>query len=130
MNNAAEIERISQELISLLGTDQQVEPFSRRNPRFDLEKAYEIVVRVGELRNSRGEMPIGRKIGFTNTSIWRDLAISAPIWNYVFDRTVSNAVSGHGEANLGGMPEPRIEPETVFASRVSSRSWNDHQRAC
>jgi 2-oxo-3-hexenedioate decarboxylase len=114
MSNAPEIERISQELISLLGTDQQVEPFSRRYPCFDLEEAYEIVVRVGELRNSRGEMPIGRKIGFTNRSIWRDLGISAPIWNYVFDRTVSNAVSGHGEANLGGMPEPRIEPEIVL----------------
>ncbi len=30
-----------------------------------------IVARVGELRSSRGETPIGRKIGFTNRLIWR-----------------------------------------------------------
>lgn len=111
MPDASDIERISQELMDLLGTDRQVEPFSRRHPHFDLRHAYEVVSRVGDLRRARGEHPVGRKIGFTNRSIWGDLGISAPVWNYVFDSTVK---SGQSRTGLNGMPEPRIEPELVL----------------
>lgn len=111
MNDAPDIERISQELMVLLGTERQVEPFSRRYPDFGLRHAYEIVSRVCDLRRARGESPVGRKIGFTNRSIWGDLGISAPVWNYVFDSTVK---CGQTKTVLIGMPEPRIEPELVL----------------
>lgn len=114
MGEAPASEQISQEVMALLGTERQVEPFSRRYPNFELAEAYDVVARVGSLRRGRGEKPIGRKIGFTNRSIWGDLGIAAPIWNYVFDRTVSNAVTGHANTSLSGMPEPRIEPEIVL----------------
>jgi 2-keto-4-pentenoate hydratase len=107
-------ERISQELLSLLGTDNQVEPFSRRYPLFDLAAAYHVVTRVSEVRRARGEHPVGRKIGFTNTSIWAGLGISAPIWNYVFDTTVRHVTTGQNRIELKGMPEPRLEPEIVL----------------
>ena len=29
---------------------------------------------------------VGRKIGFTNTTIWPIYGVSAPMWNYVYDR--------------------------------------------
>ncbi len=111
MNRAPDIEGISQELMDLLGTDRQIEPFSHRYPHFDLRQAYEIVSRVGELRRARGERPVGRKIGFTNRSIWGDLGISAPVWNYVFDSTVK---FGQVRTGLSGLPEARIEPEVVL----------------
>lgn len=114
MNEAVSVEQISAELIALLGSDQQVEPFSRRGVPFDLATAYQIVSRVGELRRTLGQKPVGRKIGFTNRSIWGPHGISAPIWNYVFDTTVSNAVAGQSRIRLIGMPEPRIEPELVL----------------
>jgi 2-oxo-3-hexenedioate decarboxylase len=113
MSEAISIEQIGEELISLLGTEKQVTPFSRRYPHFGLADAYEIVGRVGKLRLGQGEKPIGRKIGFTNRAIWADLGISAPVWNYVFDKTVSHAELGRAEITLGKMPEPRIEPEIV-----------------
>jgi 2-oxo-3-hexenedioate decarboxylase len=31
---------------------------------------------------------IGRKIGFTNRTIWAKYAVYAPIWGFVFDTTV------------------------------------------
>lgn len=111
MDDASVIERISLELKDLLRTDRQVEPFSRRYPDFDLRQAYRIVSRVCELRGDRGERPIGRKIGFTNRSIWGDLGISAPVWNYVYDTTVK---SEPDRVRLRGMLEPRIEPELVL----------------
>jgi len=105
---------LSRSAKNLLGSDHQVEPFSERFPWFSLAEAYDIAARVGDLRRARGESPIGRKIGFTNRSIWGDLGISAPVWNYVFDSTVSNGVVGQNRVGLSGMPEPRIEPEVVL----------------
>jgi 2-oxo-3-hexenedioate decarboxylase len=114
MDEASVNEQISREVLALLGTEQQVEPFSRRYPGFDLAEAYKIVARVRDLRSARGDTAVGRKIGFTNRSIWGDLGIAAPIWNYVFDTTVSSAPSGAARTGLRGMPEPRIEPEIVL----------------
>ncbi|MCB1503454.1 MAG: hydratase [Hyphomicrobiaceae bacterium] len=106
--------KISAELMELLGTEKQVDPFSRRYPDFDLNAAYEIVAQVRDLRLARGEKPVGRKIGFTNRSIWAGYGISAPIWNYVFDRTVTFSAGQDSSLVLAGMPEPRIEPEVVL----------------
>jgi 2-keto-4-pentenoate hydratase len=107
-------ERIARDLISLLGTARQVEPFSRRYPDFDLAEAYQVVARVRTLRAARGEDPVGRKIGFTNRAVWRDFEVSAPIWNYVFNRTVMHSSAIEAEFALDKMPEPRIEPEIVL----------------
>lgn len=114
MTKALATKRVSQEVIALLGTEQQVQPFSRRYPGFNLAAAYDVVARVRDLRRARGEKPIGRKIGFTNRSIWAGYGISGPIWNYVFDRTVSDATTQLASIGLIGMPEPRIEPEAVL----------------
>jgi 2-oxo-3-hexenedioate decarboxylase len=55
----------------------------------------------------------GRKIGFTNRTIWAQYGVHAPIWGYVFDRSL------HDLAAIDTLPlvpfsEPRIEPEIVF----------------
>ncbi|KUO67473.1 MAG: hypothetical protein APF80_09465 [Alphaproteobacteria bacterium BRH_c36] len=114
MKEAADFEQISHELMALLHTERQVVPFARRYRSFDLAEAYKVVARVRDLRRAQGEKPIGRKIGFTNRMIWSDLGISAPIWNYVFDTTVSDTADGQNGTMLSGMPEPRIEPELVL----------------
>lgn len=108
------VERISREAFALLDTARQVAPFSERYDGFDLAQAYAVVARVKELREGRGERAVGRKIGFTNRAAWRSLGISAPVWNYVFDRTVTDASAGQATFDLRTMPEPRIEPEIVF----------------
>lgn len=110
----AEIEAISLELMSLRGTGRRIEPFSRRYVGFGLQEAYSVVTRTRDLRIELGEKPVGRKIGFTNKAIWRAKGISAPIWNYVFDRTVADFGEEGAVVDLRGMPEPRIEPEIVL----------------
>ena len=114
MPEPAEIEAISLELMSLRGTGRQIEPFSKRYARFGLPEAYGVVARTRDLRIERGEIPVGRKIGFTNAAIWQARGISAPIWNYVFDRTVAAIGQAGAVVDLSGMPEPRIEPEVVL----------------
>ena len=108
------VRKISAELVSLLGTGQQIEPFSKRYNDFGLAEAYDVVEHVCSLRRARGEVPVGRKIGFTNRDIWEALGISAPVWNYVFEQMVLDGSRSQIAFPLGNFPEPRIEPEIVL----------------
>jgi len=113
-DRARRINDIAREAMAILGTGRQVAPFSSRHDGFDLAEAYEVAAEVRELRRARGENVLGRKIGFTDRSVWSGYGISAPIWNYVFDSTVLDLSAAHGMFALSGFPEPRIEPEIVL----------------
>ena len=61
---------------------------------------------------------IGRRIGFTNRTIWAEYAVYAPMWGFVFDTTVRDLLPSRQAAQhpftLAPFAEPRIEPEIVF----------------
>lgn len=105
---------IAGELMEILGTDRQIEPFSARYPGFGLAEAYGVVAEVKAMRVARGETPVGRKIGFTNTTIWPRYGVSGPMWNYVFDSTLHDLDAIGGAFHLAGMAEPRLEPEIAL----------------
>jgi 2-oxo-3-hexenedioate decarboxylase len=111
---AQRIQEIATEAFSLLGTGQQVPPFSSRYPGFDLAEAYDVAAQVREMRAARGETAIGRKIGFTNRAVWGSYSISGPIWNYMFDSTVNDLAATNKTFTVKGLPEPRIEPEIIL----------------
>ncbi len=79
----------------------------------DVRQAYQCALAVRRLRQQRGEMPRGFKIGFTNRGIWPRYNVSAPIWGTVWDTTLTFC-EGEARLNLAGHSQPRIEPETVF----------------
>ena len=107
-------EGIAAELMEILGSGRQIPTFSQRLPGFGLAQAYRVTDRVRRLRESRGERVVGRKIGFTNRTIWDEYDVHAPIWGFVYDTTVHElAVLGEGFP-LTGLAEPRLEPEIVF----------------
>jgi 2-oxo-3-hexenedioate decarboxylase len=108
------IDDVAREALSILGTGQQVTPFSWRHPGFSLVDAYEVVAALCDMRRARGEHPIGRKIGFTNRAVWGGHGISGPIWSYMFDSTVRDLAAGGGTFALKGLPEPRVEPEIIL----------------
>ena len=68
---------IAAEAFGVLDTGGQIAPFSSRHPAFTLEDAYRVTAAVRRLRETRGEIAIGRKIGFTNRTTWPDYA---PMW--------------------------------------------------
>ncbi len=115
-------QQISGELVAILGTHNQVVPFSQRYEGFDLPAAYEVVSCVKALRVARGETSIGRKVGFTNRHIWETFGVSAPVWNYVYDRTVHEANSVDSSFPVSGLPEPLIEPELVLHLSMAPES--------
>jgi 2-oxo-3-hexenedioate decarboxylase len=111
---AQRINEIATEAFSLLGTGQQVPPFSSRYPGFDLAEAYDVAAQVREMRAARGETAIGRKIGFTNRAVWGSYSIAGPIWNYMFDSTVNDLAATNNTFAVKGLPEARIEPEIIL----------------
>jgi 2-oxo-3-hexenedioate decarboxylase len=108
-----DVEPIASEVLAALADARQIPPLSGNHPGFDLEAAYRIAAAVRQRRISRGETAVGRKIGFTNRTIWAEYGVHAPIWGYMYDTTVRDI--GPGDSfSLDGLLEPRIEPEIAF----------------
>src|SRR3954465_7523191 len=73
-------------------------------------------------RVREGWRPVGRKIGFTNRSIWPRYGVYEPIWGTVYDRTLVEATDNQAALVLEGLCQPRIEPEICFKLRAAPRS--------
>jgi hypothetical protein len=122
-----DLQEIARQAFAVLGTGRQVAPFSRACPNFDLEGAHRVTAAVRAAREARGEHPVGRKIGFTNRTIWAEYNLDAPIWGYVYDRTVQDLGGEALEVSLTGFAELRIEPEIVFGLAASPTPGMDER---
>jgi 2-oxo-3-hexenedioate decarboxylase len=99
------------EALAALRDARQISPFSSRDPAFDLATAYRVTAAVRRLREAGGERPAGRKIGFTNRTIWAQYGVYAPMWGDIYDSTLAAL---DAPFPLAGLSEPLIEPEIVF----------------
>ena len=117
--------RIADRLFAAIDASRQVEPISASEPAFDVPAAYRVLHALHERRRSQGWSPIGRKIGFTNTTIWQRYGVDRPMWSHVWDRTVIFAPDGRAHVPIAGLMEPRIEPELVFGLRDALPGGDD-----
>lgn len=113
------------ELLEILGTSRSIATFTERDPTFDTKRAYEVAMRMHKARVSRGERPVGRKIGFTNRNLWDEYGVREPIWGFVYDTTLVWAKDGRANARIDGLAEPRIEPEIVLHFKLSPPTGRD-----
>lgn len=113
---------IAEALLRALDTGTPAE----RIPGLDMGGAYRIAERVRALREARGERVVGRKIGFTNTTIWPLYGVSGPMWNYMWDGTVADLADAPA-LSVAGFAEPRIEPEIVLHLAKAPRPGMDHR---
>ena len=90
---------------------QHVESFSARYPALNLSDAYRATALINARRVAEGYKPAGRKVGFTNHDMWNKYGVRAPIWGYVYDRTIHDLTS---PLPLAPYTEPKIEPEIMF----------------
>ena len=88
-----------------------IERLTEQDPSLDEDGAYAIAWDVHARRRERGERPVGRKIGFTNRSIWAEYGVWAPIWGHVYDSTLRHASDREVHLAIGHLLQPRIEPE-------------------
>jgi len=100
----------------------QVAPFTARLPDLSLTDAYEVAARVRSMREAEGARSVGRKIGFTNASLWPIYDVHMPIWGYVYDTTLTRFPDARAACSLRGLAEPRIEPEIVLGLRSPVRA--------
>lgn len=91
-----------------------IAPLTDWDAALDLPAAYRVAGEIRRLRAARGERVVGRKIGFTNTSLWDRYGVRAPIWGDVYDTTLRDRAALAGPVPLAAFVEPRIEPEIVF----------------
>jgi 2-oxo-3-hexenedioate decarboxylase len=89
----------------------RIRPFSARHPDLTMDDAYRVTALVNDMRIAKGYKPVGRKIGFTNRRIWDEYGVHAPVWGYVYDRTLHDLAA---PLPLAPYSEPKIEPEIMF----------------
>jgi 2-oxo-3-hexenedioate decarboxylase len=82
------------------------------------EAGYRIAIDLHRKRTAAGWRPLGRKIGFTNRSLWPRYGVFQPIFGFVYDRTVTLAPEGRATISLKGLAQPRIEPEICFGLKA------------
>jgi 2-oxo-3-hexenedioate decarboxylase len=109
----ASLKTIATEAFDALTNTRQISPFSARPDALTIDDAYRVTPLVKQLYQARGSKVIGRKIGFTNRTIWAQYGVYAPIWGYVFDSTAYN-LADLETLPLAAFSEPRIEPEIIF----------------
>lgn len=109
--------RYAHRLLDARARSITIPPFSSEGT-LSLADGYDIARRILDIRIAQGEVPVGRKIGFSNRKIAAKYGISAPIddliWGTMFDKTVRYTEDNHGVQCLKGAMQPRIEPEIVF----------------
>jgi len=116
---AAAYDALSAELLALDDAPGEVAPFSARYEGLSAEAGYRAAGHVHAHRLARGWRPLGRKIGFTNRTIWPRYGVHEPIWGTVYDRTLLRAVRNRATVALAGLVQPRIEPEICFRLKAS-----------
>ena len=97
----------------------QVIPLTERWPGLDLAAAYAVADLMHRMRLDEGAKPVGRKLGFTNPDMWSQYGVREPIWAHVYDGTVVRLDDTRAICSLGGLVEPKIEPEIVFGLRAA-----------
>jgi len=110
---AADLEAVADEVFSALGTGRQISLFTSRPGGLTLDESYRALALLDHRREARGERRVGRKIGFTNRTIWEQYKVYAPNWGYVYNSTVHD-LRDTAAFSLAGLVEPRIEPEIVL----------------
>jgi 2-keto-4-pentenoate hydratase len=116
---------LSRTILAALDTRRQIAPISATRPDFGLGEAYEIVDQVIAMRLARGERVAGWKIGFTNSTIWDEYGVHAPIWGPMYAAGIT-ACDPDETAMLASLfVEPRIEPEIVFRVATTPRADMD-----
>jgi 2-oxo-3-hexenedioate decarboxylase len=86
------------------------------------EEGYAAARALHEQRLQQGWRAVGRKIGFTNRTIWPLYGVYEPIWGVVYEQTLVRADEGRADVALAGLTQPRIEPEICFKLRAAPRS--------
>ncbi len=112
-------------MLRLWDEGELLAPASAGGDGFGIGEAYAIAAEVLRRREAAGWRRVGRKIGFTNRKVMAEYGMSAPIFGYMYDRTLLHAEDDRAALSLDGIAQPKIEPEIVFKLRRSPPATHD-----
>jgi 2-oxo-3-hexenedioate decarboxylase len=113
----AEVHRLADRLIDAFDRAVMLESIAASEPSFDVDAAYAVLAEIHGRRVVSGWRPVGRKIGFTNRTIWERYGVDRPMWAHMYAHTVHHVANRRGSIGLAGFVQPRLEPEVVFGLR-------------
>ncbi len=105
---------IATRLIAAYDGATTLAPITSSAPDFSVTDAYAVLDVIERRRRAQGWISVGRKIGFTNRTIWPRYGVDAPAWAHIWAHTVLFAEGGRATLDLRRFVNPRIEPEVVF----------------
>jgi 2-keto-4-pentenoate hydratase len=109
--------RYAHQLLAAREEGRRLAPLSVES-ELSLADGYDIARSIAQIRIAQGEIPVGRKLGFSNRCLWGKYgateSISQPIWSRLFDTTVRHAEENRGIQSLTGAVAPRIAPHILF----------------
>jgi 2-keto-4-pentenoate hydratase len=111
---AKNLTEIADRLIAAQDKVATLPPITSRVPDFSVADGYAVLADIEAKRRAQGWRAIGRKIGFTNRTIWPRYGVFQPMWAHVWTRTVQFAETGNATLDVRPFVQPRIEPEVVF----------------
>src|ERR687886_545773 len=91
-----------------------IAPLSESDGLEDVERAYEIQSKWSELRRSRGERIIGRKIGLTSFAMQEQLGVDEPDYGSLWASRYFPAQGGRVEMPAEPFLQPFLEGELAF----------------
>jgi 2-oxo-3-hexenedioate decarboxylase len=113
----ASVDELASRLIEAYDAALTLAPITAESPDFDVAAAYEVLQEIEHRRRAQGWVPAGRKIGFTNRTIWQRYGVYQPMWAHMWTHSIHRAREGHATLALDRFVQPRIEPEVVFCLR-------------
>jgi 2-oxo-3-hexenedioate decarboxylase len=112
-----EVDELAGRLIAAYDAASTLPPITAEAADFDVAAAYDVLFEIERRRRAQGWVPAGRKIGFTNRTIWPRYGVYQPMWAHTWTHTVQHALDGVAKLALDRFVQPRIEPEIVFGLR-------------
>ena len=108
------IASVADALLAAESNSAMLAPITEWLPGFDVASAYAVLDLIAARRQVAGWVPVGRKIGFTNRTIWPRYGVDQPMWAHTWRQTVHHALDGRARLPIARFVQPRIEPEVVF----------------
>ena len=122
-NEDTTVRKIADEAFAAFNSGHHVLPFSTRYPAFSLNDAYRAAALAHNMRIAKGYTPRGPKNWIYQPPDVGQYGVHAPIWGYVYDRTMHDLAAS---LSLAAYTEAKIEPEIIFGfAAAPSPSMDD-----
>jgi len=102
---------LAEMLLAAEQSQKPIPPLSESDPGISVEEAYRIQLLVMEMKKSRGQMVVGKKIGLTSLAMQNMLGVKEPDYGHILDGMV---VMEAEKILTTDLIKPRIEGELAF----------------